>query len=1616
VHKYESIFTSKCASGSEFYPIRGLASQEIICSATARYDEDCSLFAYGLKGGFTIFVSLSHHDQEMQVLPLVSRCSTLWPGVTPSFSNKQDCGNLESPVSMAFLDDRTANPILVCVCKDHYLRVWDLKHCHCISTIDLLECLNTFSSCFNAFTATKQRALAFTPGANHCVKTSKNFAIIYLELVPTKRLPLPPIQMTYWIWVRLNSYGNKIALDVVCVEPIKQMANPQVSFSPTVCSLVDFVPFLSHNTSNTSDFSMGSSSVGVAPPTLSVWSVMDVPSEEGYTQPTLQLIKFNSDGSRLPPMPTSSLISYANMQLWQEPLPQSIFVPKRSYNDELGVSDGIAKEDVDLTAFMDFIFTPGRFAKVAIHDAFKSLKQSYHLPQKGYSPDDVVTIMRDEITHALISVLRPSLSVAEFQTLLRTFHQIVVDYHQRASEPLGLFCVESNGDVIVVRRSGLSVARRLQSTEEAFLNPSFPICCPTESDLEALTSNHRAAKLRAREYVISHCRRIVRGLTQCQFWLEHERKICENPENFQHTEAVLNQLLANLPANKLFDWGEDGLIEGIDDAFDWFLELFFTPNPIESIANELEGEEVDEESVDDVLTRKSLHRRSPDLLGFGSSLSAELLRQGVWQATNTSLRFCVAMHLLWRHWNHHFSTSLGSSRIEGRLQQIYRCLAVIQWLTITRAAPSLDRNFLSSAWTHLKMLGMEDRSMDFAPLREFLRNDYHSTSNRMYFQFCGLSLFEEIILSAPEIFSGFSVGTNKPSWRTHSSIIITALQKLLCPILNNGETIVPILKHLLLGARCRELLTLCKCLAPNAFDIIDMKSLPSFRRDEQIGGRSKSILRNGSWWPGDVNALYVCAFLALLWSGLTDEAVEQYIQGSLYLRRRLLSRLYAFAECSPELALDENVVVPCSLLGKLFPAEFAPGDSLDFPTLIQDSRGIPSTPLLVDEVQIRYLIKAMPVLEQLAKSQHVISLCEYALEIIQKASSDASARGLLDFEANSRIASPVCVGAPVSAMDGWITAKGGRASHTGLFPTSAVCTDDEKFLSLAQNLSELEAVLRTRIFRHELAIGNIARAHASVISNPDKAKQRDCLHLLITTLCDRGKTTDLVNFEYGSLENEFVSTLKLRARAVDVLPKSVSRQQALKEGAVKQEENIFYPVLYSYYMRRSQFHSAVEVCFEQAVRLAEESALLPLTPLRRAKCDGSWGAGSWVLEALQQQALCLSACINTLELLPFQDQWVVIRDSKTAFLSNAESCALTSGVSWAFDLEEEGDASENRLGERGSEEMLASGSVLNPSNVIRRQAGGRVLQLTDLEHHYLVVQARLRLAQVSWEQGVLRARSTSLHDLYSALISTALYEEAFRLLVAFDLDPLPLVTTITSRCVALAEHQQTTKDALAPCLPALTNSTAPLNTEKVLVTKSVAALSDYLTVASDVVEANRKNNLLDLYWSLLKVLLTGLDSCGILMVGDKPRSKWDFHLLACRSILTKSSLQLSSIQLPCWLMHFLPSRPSGPAIPLLRLFLDHNRLREAYRLAYAILLTVIGHETGQCPALLKEVDLQQLQMNLRSSSEHVASSSIHLPHNLLIRLLEALAIVSHKSQAYRFVSITVFLIRSISVL
>ena len=106
------------------------------------------------------------------------------------------------------------------------------------------------------------------------------------------------------------------------------------------------------------------------------------------------------------------------------------------------------------------------------------------------------------------------------------------------------------------------------------------------------------------------------------------------------------------------------------------------------------------------------------------------------------------------------------------------------------------------------------------------------------------------------------------------------------------------------------------------------------------------------------------------------------------------------------------------------------------------------------------------------------------------------------------------------------------------------------------------------------------------------------------------------------------------------------------------------------------------------------------------------------------------------------------------------------------------DANDDQSG--GDEEMPDSETTVNSR---RHAEGRRILQIHDLENQYLMVRARLRLAQVSWVQGMLRVGSTSLRDLYSALIATALFEVCHPLSPFFISNNIFLKKALTFLCV-----------------------------------------------------------------------------------------------------------------------------------------------------------------------------------------------------------------------------------------
>ncbi|VDK33798.1 unnamed protein product, partial [Dibothriocephalus latus] len=66
-------------------------------------------------------------------------------------------------------------------------------------------------------------------------------------------------------------------------------------------------------------------------------------------------------------------------------------------------------------------------------------------------------------------------------------------------------------------------------------------------------------------------------------------------------------------------------------------------------------------------------------------------------------------------------------------------------------------------------------------------------------------------------------------------------------------------------------MALCKFLSPATFALRDLKL----------------NLDWDPWWPFDSSLLHVSFSLALLWLGLSDEAVDQFIEGSVSLRNCL---------------------------------------------------------------------------------------------------------------------------------------------------------------------------------------------------------------------------------------------------------------------------------------------------------------------------------------------------------------------------------------------------------------------------------------------------------------------------------------------------------------------------------------------------------------------------------------------------------------------------------------------------------------------------------------------------------------------------------------------------------
>ncbi|KAF8571500.1 hypothetical protein P879_06299 [Paragonimus westermani] len=771
------------------------------------------------------------------------------------------------------------------------------------------------------------------------------------------------------------------------------------------------------------------------------------------------------------------------------------------------------------------------------------------------------------------------------------------------------------------------------------------------------------------------------------------------------------------------------------------------------------------------------------------TLAIGLVSQSFIQTCETRLKFAFSLLMLASRYHlspintEEFSMYEDSNTCENiiaRLSRLVRSLRLLLWIGSTRVHSVIDPKKLTIVEDHLSILGLRYSSQVGRPSIE---PDQRLQS---FSQLPGLTLLEQLCSNWPDCqfcrtINSVDSDTVHQPWTLRCSTLVADLYTTLNSSKNYGRGLLRVFRHLLLGGHAKELITLA-----NLLSVANPPGVSS-HADNVDQDFTELYSAETPSWDGDYSLVRLLTGLAHLWLDQPDLAEEDFIQASDWLKCHIQGMLQSRSDlgCLPIAVAPPITFSQTLLLGVLFPGEFS---DLQLFCSEESHEGI-NDHICPEEVQVRFLMKVMPVLEASDCVVQVLRLCEFALNLLAKVHL-----------------TPPCTDGFSSSMNipssDQHTIKSGRL--TSILNNLHACQDEpnEGFLCgpipknepltgqtaqslLYSRLSDLEAALWTRMFKHHLALGHYTSAHLLIRSNPDVDRRRDCLRQLIVTLCDRGESSRLVSFHYGASEDEFLLILEARARATDVLPSVVPTSNTVDSAS---SVNPYYDVLYAFHIRHANYRAAAMILFEHAHRLAEETACAMFSVCS----NGFRAGGARLLFGLQRQAACLVAAINALYLVPEEHQWLIRPGS-----SNAQDAYPSSWIPLGSNLKNDGrpdteldldelvedDWAFADTGDQASSEPVRSSNsvkcqpntdtvwhedaILSRSVVknapysqppTRMALDKQILQLSDLLRLYTLTRARLRLAQVCWEQGMLRAGPVSPLETVHSLLSLALYD------------------------------------------------------------------------------------------------------------------------------------------------------------------------------------------------------------------------------------------------------------------
>lgn len=159
------------------------------------------------------------------------------------------------------------------------------------------------------------------------------------------------------------------------------------------------------------------------------------------------------------------------------------------------------------------------------------------------------------------------------------------------------------------------------------------------------------------------------------------------------------------------------------------------------------------------------------------------------------------------------------------------------------------------------------------------------------------------------------------------------------------------------------------------------------------------------------------------------------------------------------------------------------------------------------------------------------------------------------------------------------------------------------------------------LFACHLRLGNIKQAYEAMIDNSDLEQRRICLRQFILNLCENGKLNYLVSLSYSGLEDDFVSILESKARATSTVLNVMPANKKTEEKGLLSIN--YYYILYTYFIKVSNFRRAAQAVYDYHRRLSHETS----------------GSGS--VELLQKQADALLIARNCLKLVAPTYSWII---------------------------------------------------------------------------------------------------------------------------------------------------------------------------------------------------------------------------------------------------------------------------------------------------------------------------------------------------------------------------------------